>query len=496
MKKILFFAAAAALLTACSSEELAGVETQQNAEGDAINFSVYTPRTTRAGAPGVMDNMTVGTNGFGILAYYTDNTKYSKETSTPNYMYNTKVTKNGTKWEYNPVMYWPNEYGKNDARSQYIDYVSFFAYAPYTEVEPESGIPYKDPADPSLGLVDDNEKNITEISSNIATGDPIVKYIVDTNPATSVDLLWGVAANETDYTPIISTAGVEVKEALPFVNLIKPKNPATDKLNFKLLHALSKLNVNVRYVADEKTNVDPLGSNKLGDSTRIYIRSIKIGGFVVKGALNLNSTKREDRTVGTETVKYGVPNWKSYDGKTSLTFDEIVFKDGRKDGKEGIEAGEDPNEEVLGLNPNLLENYVVTPADGWDKTKWPDAKNQGVTEVAQNLFWDGQGTAPDATAPIFVIPTGEDIEIVYDVETRDDALESFLSDGMKHGISTQNTIKKTSDKIFTATTKMEAGKAYQINILLGMTSVKFEATVIAWDPEAAVNVELPANQQP
>ena len=469
---------------------------QQNASEASVNFSVYTPRSvTRAGAPGVLSNTNIGTTGFGIMAYYTDNSKYSKETSTPNFMYNTKVTNSGSGWVYNPVMYWPNEYGKEDARSQYTDLVTFFAYAPFTEVDPETGIPYKNGIDDADGLVDDNEKNITEISSNTAAGDPIVKYIVDTNPATSVDLLWGVAANTTDYTPI-NTNGDAVEQYKPFINLVKPATPATDKLNFNLLHALSKLNVNVRYVADEKTNVDPLGSNALGDSTRIYIRSIKIGGFVVKGALNLNSKTTAFYDAPTNTKP--IPNWKSYDGKTGLTFDEIIFKDGRKDGKEGFEAGEDANEEVLGLNPGLLENYVATPATGWAADAWPTGKNQGVTNVAQNLFWNGNGTAPGATDPIFVIPTNEniDIEIVYDVETRDDAVEGFLSDGMKHGVSTQNTIKKTSTQIFGGTdpVKMQAGKAYQINILLGMTSVKIEATVIAWTPQDPANVELPANQ--
>ena len=93
MKKIFLFAAAAALLTACSSEELASVETaQQNANGDAINFSIYTPRTvTRAGAAGAITTNTDLTTkltevGFGILAYYTDDEVYNSESSKPDFM--------------------------------------------------------------------------------------------------------------------------------------------------------------------------------------------------------------------------------------------------------------------------------------------------------------------------------------------------------------------------------------------------------------------------
>ena len=93
MKKIFLFAATAAMLAACSSEELTGVESaQQTAADNAINFSVYTPRTTRAGAAGNNDVAAVATKGFGILAYYTDDEKYDKENSKPTFMYNTKVT--------------------------------------------------------------------------------------------------------------------------------------------------------------------------------------------------------------------------------------------------------------------------------------------------------------------------------------------------------------------------------------------------------------------
>ena len=553
---------------------------QQKAEGDAINFSVYTPRSvTRAGVPGVIsntnlkDNTTdVGKAGFGVLAYYTDDEKYDQESSKPDFMYNTQVKYNGSKWEYNPVMYWPNEYGAT-ATSDNTDYVSFFAYAPYIDVTNETGIPVLealaddaayDAFAASLGIkyneytekpVNDEAsfaayngltsfadgpayiaaavaqsgdatitttgladawvatcglkyyeatqkavttaaeyqaylevatldeakaaldelyktqiqgKNITEISKNTAGGDPIVKYVVDTNPATSVDLLWGVAANTTDYTSIVS-GYTPVTVGKPFVDLTKPKDPAADKLNWNLKHALAKLNVQIKYIADQPTTgtaTEPINSNE----TRIYVRWIKIGGFVMKGALNLNN------------VTPGEPNWKGYDGKTALNFETITFNDGRKNDKEGTYNGLDKNEENVSLNPEIIENY--------SKAVWPAGKNIGVTGTYVNLF----GGAPEL--PIFVIPTGEDIviEICYDVETKDANLAQFLSDGVTPGSTISNTIRKTSDKIFTAKTTMEPGKGYQINIILGMTSVKFEAAVQPWDTTPGVkDVDLPAN---
>jgi len=574
MKKIFLFAAGAALLTACSSDELTGVESaQQTAADNAINFSVYSQRSvTRAGEAGSNDVAAIGTKGFGILAYYTDDQKYDKENSQPTFMYNTKVTKDGSNWVYNPVMYWPNEFGAT-ATSDYTDYVSFFAYAPYIDVTNETGIPTvkaitdynafaaalgitytktsnqamtraefeaafnggtayatddayyaavkaqtgaasvmddaeaesaliiaglfhvetikvenpdalikyqeyigaSDEAAAKAALDDINKnqiqgKNITSITKNNGQGDPIVKYVVDTDPKTSVDLLWGVAADNSTtpyYTPIAGTDPIVAGK--PFIDLIKPKNSATDKLSWNLRHALSKLNVDIKYIADAAT---PDGNSKdiNANETRVYVRWIKIGGFVVKGALNLNNNIANKA------------NWLSYDGSTAMTSELVTFFDGRKDGREGTENGDAANEQPQGLNPVILENYSLDPG----------AKTAGVTKEAVNLF--GVGAAKDA--PIFVIPTNDDIdiEICYDVETKDGNLSTFISDGLTHGTSIENKIRKTSTEIFGANTKMEDNKAYTIHIILGMTSVKIDAVVEEFVKIPATDVELPSNE--
>lgn len=498
MKKIFLFAAAAALLTACSSEELAGTEFAQQKSGETpINFSVYTPRTvTRAGAAQEMTNTNLETRGFGILAYYTDDETYDADKSTPTFMYNTKVTKSGT-WTYNPVMYWPNEF--KNASAENIDRVSFFAYAPYVEVDNTTGIPYADQANwkTDKTLVTTGEKNITAISKNTATGDPVVKYVVDTDPATSVDLLWGVAADNaaTRYTAIDNTnSNVTVTPGLPFLNLVKPNEPTAANggvLNFNMCHALSKLNIDVKFIAD---NLTPSGASAPinPDETRIYIRSITIGGFVMKAALDLNSTDRYD--LGSSKYR-GKALWKDFDGKSALSWSgNTKFFDGRKDGKEGTESGENPNESYTGLNPYLVENYVnnVWGSTDWANTEINGGKNRGVTKDAQNLFGDGNALATD---PIYVIPVGDpiDITIEYDVLTADPVLKDLLSDGETHGSMIKNTISKTSTEIFGSTTKMEDGKAYTIHLILGMTSAKFTATVTDFEAENAI-ADLPDNQ--
>ena len=534
MKKYLFFAAAAALLTACSSEELVS-PVKQAQDQQALNFEVYTSRAiTRAGAPGNDDGTKgyygwktadlQGAEGFGVFGYFTNDGDYDSDKSTPNFMYNEQVTWSGAAWTYEPVKYWPNEFG-NGAESDETDKLTFFAYAPWIDAVVSTGVPAIEPISDydafaaALGYADladfkttegyatdaeaqaaldainkaagaaEQEKNITQISKNTATGDPIVKYVVDTDPATSVDLLWGVAANNTSYTPISGTSKPEAGSC--FIDLVKEDVADNGKISWNFKHALARLNVQIVAAVDVETNsgaydptdpttwYDPSTSKQIGtegdgtvdNKTNVWVRSIAISGFTMKGALNLHSDD-------VASVADAEPNWKNYDGVTELTYDDAVtFYDGLKDGKELNADGSvnvQKNEKPTGLNT------IITAED--PATCLP-------TDAYVNL-WETVGAA-DPDAPIYVIPTNEqmDITIVYDVETKDDNLAGALSDGSK-GSSIENKIYKTA--VFPA---IEAGKAYQVRIIVGLTSVKFEAVVTDWDEDPSLNadVELPKN---
>ena len=182
MKKVLYFAAIAAMFAACSSEELEQSALQQDAKGTPINFSAYTPRNTRAGVAGTNDNTNIGTRGFGVFAYYTAGEKYDVK-ATPNFMYNQKVTTDltvnnqddagkgggvgtGKAWTYEPVKYWPNEFG-DKAISDDVDYLTFFAYAPWVEVTPTTGeIVPKGATEAEIAK--EQNYNITNITKNSA----------------------------------------------------------------------------------------------------------------------------------------------------------------------------------------------------------------------------------------------------------------------------------------------------------------------------------------
>ena len=460
MKKFYLFAAAVFLLAACVKTQNLDELVPISANETAVSFDVYTARTTKAGKPHVITTDTLKNGpGFGVFAYYTDNGKYDQYVK-PNFMYNQQIkwNKQSEVWTYEPVKYWPNETG-NAAVSDDMDYLTFFAYAPYVNSDPINGAVKLPVNANALGLeVTETElqhKNITGLINNNTVGDPMIKYVVDWNPATSVDLLWGVQKSTND------------NNGLPFLNQLKPKT--SGKTSFNLRHALAKLNVQIDAIVDATAAA---ASGNVDEYTKIYVRSITFEGFAARGTLNLNNTTPD------------TPLWIDYAGINNLVAEPVTIYDGRKDGKEGYLDGEATREKVRGLNKVIVQSGNVT---------------DGVTKTTVNLFEPMIASNSPATDPIFVIPNGDPmrVTIVYDVETKDAKLAGYLSDGKTHGSTIENTITQeitVPDAIDgTIGVTMKAGKAYTITLHLGMTSVKVDASVSGWEAGDDATVNLPAN---
>ncbi len=481
MRKVYLLAAVAAtVLASCSSNEKLDTSpvSQQPDVSTAteipVGFSVYTsrPTSTRSGLAGEISTTvlgTVGNPGFGVFGYYTDNNDYDPQCA-PNFFYNQRVyAKTATNtFEYEPVKFWPNEYG-NNAISDDNDKVSFFAYAPYVDVTPSTGKVVKaNPTD------DDDKWGITGMSRNSSTGDPLIKYIASFDEDKSVDLLWGTVGVSNTVWPVVNEPSTpqNMTAGLPWLNVQRPSQ-IDQKLTFDFKHALSQLSVDVDAFID---GTDATNSLPTDNKTRIFIRSVSFSGFAMKGALNLNNTNANNAL------------WLDYSGTADLDNGEtVVIYDGRKDGKEGATGSEASNEKTLGLNPQFVqdENSIATGA--WAAT--------GVTNTAAPLFRKWNGTAYVAsTSPIMVIPTGDklEVEIVYDVETLDPNLANYVSDAKTPGSSIENRIRK--EVVFGSLQKMESGKRYVIHLHLGMNSVKLDAVVEPWkDAESSAHVDLPLN---
>lgn len=465
---MMFAACSDDLKTEMSSPEIAKNNTELSTAQLPVSFGAYVNRaTTRAGSAGVLttDGLNAGeialkNVGFGVFGYYTNGELYNS-TTVPDFFYNQQVSHNGTEWSYEPVKYWPNEYGK-DAISDETDRLSFFAYAPWVDVKPSTGV-----------VTGSKTSGIVGMSRNTTKGDPFVKYITSFNPASQVDFVWGVAGavpeavadNQAEID--INNAGVTGT----FKDLVKIKTD--QKVQFDFKHALAQLNVQIDALVDSDVANDVETNH-----SRIFVRSITFEGFATQGSFNLN----QDYVVDTN------PEWSDMTGDNTVESDPVTIYDGRTDGKEGVSNAS--NEKPTGLNTNIIQpvgeyqfdanNYITVPA-----------ATVGVTKTAQNLF---NSTTVDA--PILVIPTGSNVNvtIVYDVETVDPKLATYLSDGVTHGSSIQNAITKTI-KLGASAMKLMAGKKHTVKLHLGMETVKFDASVSDWaatDP-AETNVYLPGN---
>jgi len=502
-KLLLLIGLAAMTLASCNKTETVAPTTESQVKDGqiALNFGAYTNRgiATRSGVGGILttdgseglNSASLKEKGFGVFAYYNNGELYN-EMSKPDFMYNTQVEYDtNNQWTYSPLRYWPNEFGSN-AVSEDVDRLTFFAYAPWVYANPGTGVV----ADRGSDADYNKSTGIIGMTRNSATGDPFIKYAVDFDVYKTVDLCWGVAYE--DMTDVV-TGGEqwEVKEDNPFLNVVKP---ATDtRIKFKFRHALAALNIKIdadfdetRHSESDETDADS-GEGFL-ENTRIYVRSVSFEGFALKGALNLNSSW-EDTDDGR------TPKWADLGCTGILSEEPVTIYDGRRDGKEGRDAENVKTESPLGLNQQLIQYkpYAYSGISS-DQKKYEgfttvEVDRLGVTHKTTNLFAVQDPTDADQIdAPVFVIPTGGDLKItiVYDVETADPNLSGYLSDGQTHGVSVQNAITKEitiGDDPF----KLEAGKKYAITLHLGMTSVKFDAEVEAWDDENADESWHPIN---
>lgn len=477
MKKVLllFAAFSAVTVVSCNRMEQEAAQTkdqQKTVLGDIpVGFEAYTQRgmSTKAGMSGDITSEALRAgDGFGVFAFYTNNNTYDQQ-FLPNFMYNEHLYWDGTtnKWTYSPIKFWPNEYGDR-AESDDADKLTFFAYAPYVKVVESTG--------KIEGKAEDAKWGINSLTRNSAAGDPMVKYLVDFDPAHSVDLCWGVSNGE-NWQRMDNGKYQTFEAGLPWIDVEHP-GQIEQPLKFTFKHALSKL----RVLIDADPDITEHNETALieNGNTKVYVRSITFEGFATKGALNLNNTDAEANKA----------LWMDYSNNSNdlMTGEEITIYDGRKDGKEGTPGGMASNEKQLGLNPNIVQSTI-----------WNDsAAKPGVTQVFQNLFRkkdiNGDYVAADPNESVYVIPTGDEVKvtIVYDVETFDDKLASYVSDGQTHGTSVENHITKSIS--FASGSKVfENGKAYTIKLHLGLNSVKFDADVTDWDNQEEIDTWLPAN---
>ena len=468
-KKLLVLPVLAALLVACTGDELvvSANQGQQTEEDGAIAFDAYLNRiVTRAGLVGEITSAELQSSagGFGVFAYYVDGDLYS-ENAIPNFMYNQEVKYSTDHWEYSPIKYWPNEFGST-AVSTGVDRVTFFAYAPYVGVDPTTGqlTGYYD------GTTDARspETGITALTRNGKAGDPYVRYVGAFNPAKCVDLCYGVAADKYDSSVDAFDGANDIRAGDPYINVAKPASGSKLKFNFK--HALAQLRVNVDADVDILSHSE---TDVLEGKTHVWVRSITFDGVAQRGYLNMNT---------------GV--WYETIDNNKISHASVTVHDGRRDGAEAL--ANDSYETPIGFNPALVQSGAYTTIPGFSTTGAPiytglSTSTTGVTTASLPLFGESAHN-------LLVVPANEQLRvtIVYDVETADATLPKFLSDGVTRGSTVENKITKFIT-LGGLPLKLEAGNAYTINLHLGMTGVKFDADVSDWQDAAGAEEYFPSN---
>lgn len=475
MKKILFFAAAAvAMLASCSQNDdlTAPKVAQQDQQQEAIQFGTYIGRQaqTRAGYEGAITTTELQdakdgtkTKGFGVFAHYaSDGTAYNSLTSrTPNFMYNEQIYYNSG-WKYDNIKYWPNGTNRTtsaaddeNATSTTANKVSFFAYAPY--VSEGSG-----------------DYGITDLSGNSAADNPKVTYTLDN--AHFVDLLWGtagtngvdVAGNAQNGTVISTTANgsatsPDANYANIAVNADMTKQKVDGVVQFAFKHALSQV---------------------AGYSTTAY------GGLSVIADID-DGVNETTPTIGASSAETGGTLDPS---KTKVTITSITITPDRTDTNgDGLYDNAMPTIGVLDLATGSWTNTAATaatqlnfthvinnnPSEGQytlntaiktptTLTEWDNIKDvTGVLSTAPTNVY-----ASAAATPLIFLPGTTPkltFTIQYEVCTKDTKLAAGCS-----------IVTQTITKTISFGTPVQLNKRYNILIHLGLTGIKFDATVSDW----------------
>lgn len=445
---LVLVAGTATLFTACTSESdnspsaKISYETVADAQQTPVTFGTYMGEqaNTRSGHAGSIALDQLKAAGFGVLAYHTDNGNFVGTAGTgsqPNFMYNQEVTWATSAWTYSPLKYWPNSIGNftntggatTTATTTGVDRLSFFAYAPYVEVK-TSGTPLGDVTDTSRPA-----KGITHITGNNVGGNPLVTYVFDDDPAYSVDLMYGVAAQNTDYG-IGTTATGTITAGDPFIDMTKVKTDTQIKFDFK--HALTRVGLLIQGAFDNTTPGG--GTDPTATETKITVAEVVINGtnLLASGELNLNG--------GT---------WESTAGMSNLTINNK-------------------------LNPVIKDN-AATPASPTNAeiTALFDGSST-ITGVTTALLPLVSGTTSPSVTPDYymfipstsVTPAEQTsitgITIKYYVTTLDDNLSSGYS-------RIENIITQT----FTTPLSVTKGLSYLFKLNVGMTTVKIDASISA-----------------
>jgi len=245
---------------------------------EPIEFSAVmdTAAVTRTASYEIGSVAALQGRGFGVFASYTGLHKYSDSDVISDFMYDQKVEYTSGAWTYSPKLYWPNGEGEAaGATGLNPHYVSFFAYAPYSDAVATA------PATNPAGYC------IPEFNDAHAEGDPWLTY------------------------RLIDQPNLKIQTDLLFAKpLLDQSKPATgSRLSFSFRHALACVGdrVTIGLSDDMWQSLKTMVDHTVWEKVEVKLTSVK---------LTYNLTERAKMVLWNDGT---TPNWQTELGEESLT---------------------------------------------------------------------------------------------------------------------------------------------------------------------------------
>lgn len=449
INKMFLAGAVIALASACSSDETIG-EPKGITDDNAIVLDVQEVASpiSRAQHTGSMDFTQLKVTGFGVYGYKGE---YNNASSLPTLFKvgegvgaNKHVTFISGDTDPTTLLTHPGSWDYTNATIANLkewetgEKYTFFAYAPWMS----SGEGTKG-----------TDAGINSIKTTDTAGAPTIDYTVATDPAQSVDLLWGV---RTAYT----SGGTAKTAGLPWIDITRGET--TSAVLFTFYHALCAVGLHAQVMVDQQnrltdlddeSNLDSGGTIGRPTGCKVTLREITITPAGKTDPVTTPVPFHQSATLNLNNTTAHQPLWTAHSG----TISSLVLDDGATAGHGTIDATlRDPNPDDYEVpNPG---NYDVMTDTRYD-TEVP-----GVTESANSqtvISGDKLYMLIPQVAQDYTVTVG--YFITYQTSTGNYHREYHTGTATIHDL------------------KLVAGVKYYLNLVFGLTTFKLTVDAVDWD---------------
>ncbi len=426
IRSILYISIALLLAGCTNDDDTHPAVSAQDANVITLGVKEVVSPTSRAQHTGSMDFAQLTTTGFGVYGYEGADSYNSGSSSFGLFPPNTPVTfvTDGTapttsldipgSWKYTETSEELKEWDKDKK-------YTFFAYAPYMSA--------------GEGTYGTNP-GINAISTG--SGDPTISYTVATNPAESVDLLWGVRTDTKE------------KSGLPWIDL--QHGQTNSAVLFTFYHALCALGVHAQVIVDQENRLTDLDDRShlgtIGDPNgcKVTLKSITITPAGTTSPVTAAVPLHKSGVLNLHNTTAHEPNWQSTSGEISSLVIEGTVIDPKL-----LDPHTDHEDDATGYE-------VMTSADY-------DTEVPGVTESANT-----QTVIAGDKLYMYIPQAAQDYDLT---------VEYFLTYKTESGYHRE---------LLTGTAKVKdlelfAGVKYYLNLVFGLTTFKLNVTATDWEGE-------------